>query len=83
MTRLVMECHDVHTDSGGLQKEAYFHRRPCVTLRSETEWVETIACGWARLWTEPAYLPRHDIADYGDGCAATRIVATLATALAA
>lgn len=83
MTRLVMECHDVHTDSGGLQKEAYFHRRPCVTLRSETEWVETIACGWARLWTEPAYLPRHDIADYGDGCAATRIVATLAAALAA
>jgi UDP-GlcNAc3NAcA epimerase len=81
MARLVHDANAVFTDSGGLQKEAYFHRVPCVTLREETEWVETVEAGWNRLWSGPDYRPRHDIADYGDGHAATVIAKLLRTHL--
>lgn len=74
MHRLLQSAIVVFTDSGGLQKEAYFHRVPCVTLRSETEWVETVSAGWNRLWKGPDYAPRREIADYGEGNAAAQAV---------
>jgi UDP-GlcNAc3NAcA epimerase len=45
MSTLEKNCSMVFTDSGGVQKEAFFHKKPVVVLRSETEWVEIIHCG--------------------------------------
>jgi UDP-GlcNAc3NAcA epimerase len=81
MCRLLQSANIVLTDSGGLQKEAYFHRVPCTTLRNETEWVETVECGWNKLWTVPDYRPRRPIPDYGDGHAAEEILGILSAAL--
>jgi UDP-GlcNAc3NAcA epimerase len=77
MTRLLADCVEVYTDSGGLQKEAYFHRKPCTTLRDETEWVETIEAGWNRLWRQERRNPYAEIPDYGSGDAAQRIAAIM------
>lgn len=73
MHRLLSGAIAVYTDSGGLQKEAYFHGVPCVTLREETEWVETVEYGWNRLWRGPNFRPRQEILEYGDGRAAEKI----------
>jgi UDP-GlcNAc3NAcA epimerase len=88
MVTVTRSARLVLTDSGGLQKEAYWLGTPCITLRDETEWVETVNAGWNHLagadapriinavrhFAPPAARP----ALYGDGCVAERCVGLMA-----
>jgi UDP-GlcNAc3NAcA epimerase len=83
MITLLENCHKVLTDSGGLQKEAFFLHKPCITLREETEWIETLEDNWNFIvgTDRTKILEKFNITQFGkqknffgDGKAAEKII---------
>lgn len=86
MVALEKKTIAIITDSGGVQKEAYYHGIPCITLRDETEWTETIDGGWNTIvgsdFDQILHGVKHakkgrPITEYGDGNAAKKITGIL------
>ena len=87
MICLEQNADKILTDSGGVQKEAYLCGKPCITLRNETEWVETVEDDWNILvGTDPDKIvdavgnfnPARSRTDvFGDGRAAEKIAAVI------
>jgi len=85
MQSLISNSKAVITDSGGLQKESMWHKKPCLTLREDTEWKETVSLGWNTLvsinkrlildaWSKIGIPNSKDISVYGHGNAAELIL---------
>jgi UDP-GlcNAc3NAcA epimerase len=81
MNLLIAGADLLFTDSGGLQKEAYFNRTRCVTMFEMSPWPETIKYGWNRLWQVETFADAVEFDDYGDGFAAEKILLHLRTHL--
>lgn len=73
MVELAGNARHIVTDSGGLQKEGYFHRVPVTVANTDTPWPVLRAAGWLRLGSDDGFQPRREVGDFGDGTAARQI----------